>query len=120
MTSWMYWVSAKSRRYVVTASPAAANAKPTSTDAGSASSTHGEVTRPMTVITTMNPIEVSTPLITADATSPSAMSVTDTGVGRIASYVRSILIRVNTPKLVWLNAVFIAVVARIAGATNAA
>ena len=45
------------------------------------------------------------------------MSVTDSGVGTIASYVRSSRIRMNTPKLVWLNAVFIAVVARIAGAT---
>ncbi len=64
-----------------------------------------------------NPIEVSTAFSTALMTSPSAMSVTDSGVGTIASYVRSSRIRMNTPKLVWLNAVFIAVVARIAGAT---
>ena len=48
------------------------------------------------------------------------MSVTESGVGTIASYVRSFLIREKTPKLVWFMAVFIAVVARIAGATNAA
>ena len=58
--------------------------------------------------------------MTANSTSPSAMSVTDTGVGTIASYARSVLIRENTPKLVWLRAVFIAVVARMAGATNTA
>ena len=60
-------------------------------------------------------MDVSRPLTTALATSPTAMSAGESGVGTIASYVPSILTRLKIPKVVWLNAVFMAVVATVIG-----
>ena len=68
----------------VAAIPTAPNANPTRSAAGTARTTHGDTTRPSTTSTTMNPIEYRPPRMSAQTSSPTAMSPADSGVERIA------------------------------------
>ena len=67
----------------VAAMPTAPNANPRSSAAGTASTTHGEITRPSATITPMNPSAYSPPRISAQPSSPRAMSPGDSGVARM-------------------------------------
>ena len=67
----------------VAAMPTAPNANPMSNAAGTASTTHGEWIRPRTTSTTMKPKAYSPPRISAQTSSPTAMSPADNGVARI-------------------------------------
>ena len=68
----------------VAAIPTAPKANPTSSAAGTASRTHGDTTSPRTTRTTMNPIAYSPPRMSAQTSSPTAMSPADSGVDRMA------------------------------------
>src|SRR5690242_12026068 len=103
---------------VAAARPAPANARPMRTAAGNASNAHHDSTRPKHAIVSRNTAEYTVPRTNAHATSPAAMSRTESGVASIASYVFMYLNFTKKLTVVSKIAPFIAAVASNAGATK--
>src|SRR5882757_5624085 len=104
---------------VVTATAVAANANPTSSAAGSASTAHQDPSRPIAPMIAMNTTAYVPPRTIDEATSASAMSIGPIGVARIAWNTlawRNFMWKLNEPSII---APFIADAASMAGATNA-
>ena len=85
MTSCTYWWWWNLLRKVVTARPAPAKANEMSTAAGTTSSAHHDGTSPSATMTPKKQVDATALRSMAAATSPTAMSVTPSGVARIES-----------------------------------